>query len=35
MTRIHLDLIERHTQAIAEVTDRIEAVIEPFLASGS
>lgn len=32
LTRIHLDLIDRHTHTIQEVTDRIEAVIEPFLA---
>jgi transposase len=32
LTRIHLDLIDRHTQAIEEVTERIEQVIEPFRA---
>jgi transposase len=30
LARIHLDLIDRHTQAIEEVTGRIEQVIEPF-----
>jgi transposase len=30
LARIHLDLIDRHTQAIDEITDRIEVVIEPF-----
>jgi transposase len=30
LARIHLDMIDRHTQAIGEVTDRIETVIEPF-----
>src|SRR5665811_1212277 len=30
LTRVHLDLIDGHTQAIDEVTDRIEQVIEPF-----
>ncbi|HYO17895.1 MAG TPA: IS110 family transposase [Dermatophilaceae bacterium] len=30
LARIHLDLIDRHTQAVNEITDRIEAVIEPF-----
>jgi len=30
LARVHLDLIDRHTQAIGEVTDRIEAVIGPF-----
>jgi transposase len=30
LARVHLDLIDRHTQAIDEVTDRIEQVIEPF-----
>jgi len=32
LARIHLDLIDRHTRAIGEVTDRIEVVIEPFRA---
>jgi transposase len=30
LTRMHLDLIDRHTQAIDELTERIEVVIEPF-----
>jgi transposase len=30
LARVHLDLIDRHTQAIKAVTDRIEVVIEPF-----
>src|SRR5450756_933842 len=30
LARVHLDLIDRHTQAIDEVTDRIEQGIEPF-----
>ena len=30
LTRLHLDLIDRHTEAIAELTARIEVVIEPF-----
>lgn len=30
LTRLHLDLIDRHTAAITEITDRIEVVIEPF-----
>ena len=30
LARVHLDLIDKHTQAIAELTDRIEVVIEPF-----
>jgi transposase len=30
LTRMHLDLIDRHTAAIAELTDRIEVVVEPF-----
>ena len=30
LARVHLDLIDRHTQAIDEVTDRIEQVVEPF-----
>ena len=32
LARVHLDLIDRHTQAIDAVTDRIEVVIEPFRA---
>jgi transposase len=30
LARVHLDLIDRHTAAIEEVTARIEVVIEPF-----
>jgi transposase len=30
LTRMHLDLIDRHTAAVAELTARIEVVIEPF-----
>jgi transposase len=30
LTRLHLDLIDRHTTAITEITERIEVVIEPF-----
>jgi transposase len=30
LTRLHLDLIDRHTEAINEITARIEVVIEPF-----
>ena len=30
LTRMHLDLIDQHTAAIAELTERIEVVIEPF-----
>jgi transposase len=30
LTRVHLDLIDQHTTAIAEITARIEVVIEPF-----
>jgi transposase len=30
LTRMHLDLIDQHTKAIAELTARIEVVIEPF-----
>jgi transposase len=30
LARVHLDLIDRHTQAIEEITARIEVVIEPF-----
>ncbi len=32
LTRLHLELIDRHTQAIDELTARIEVVIEPFRA---
>ncbi|HZW45605.1 MAG TPA: IS110 family transposase [Dermatophilaceae bacterium] len=32
LARIHLDLIDQHTQAIETVTARIEVVIEPFRA---
>jgi transposase len=31
LARVHLDLIDRHTEAIEELTGRIEVVIEPFL----
>ena len=30
LARVHLDLIDRHTEAIAALTERIEVVIEPF-----
>lgn len=30
LARMHLDLIDRHTEAIAALTERIEVVIEPF-----
>ena len=30
LARVHLDLIDRHSAAIAEITERIEVVIEPF-----
>ena len=30
LARVHLDLIDRHTTAIQELTDRIEVVVEPF-----
>jgi transposase len=30
LARVHLDLIDRHTRAIEELTDRIEVVLEPF-----
>jgi transposase len=30
LARLHLDLIDRHTAAITEITARIEVVIEPF-----
>ena len=32
LARVHLDLIDQHTQAIAQLTARIEEVIEPFRA---
>lgn len=32
LTRVHLDLIDRHTAAMDQLTDRIEVVIEPFRA---
>ncbi|MGH3926708.1 MAG: IS110 family transposase, partial [Pseudonocardiaceae bacterium] len=30
LARLHLDLIDRHDEAIADLTDRIEAMIVPF-----
>ena len=33
LARVHLDLIDHHTHAIGELTDRIEVVIEPFRAA--
>lgn len=30
LVRTHFDLIDKHDQVIAEITDRIEVVIEPF-----
>ena len=30
LARMHLNLIDQHTQAIGELTERIEVVIEPF-----
>jgi transposase len=30
LARVHLDLIDRHSAAIAEISERIEVVIEPF-----
>lgn len=30
LAQVHLDLIDQHTHAIDELTDRIEVVIEPF-----
>lgn len=30
LARVHLDVIDRHTEAIEEITARIEVVIEPF-----
>jgi transposase len=32
LARVHLDLIDQHTDAIARLTQRIEVVIEPFRA---
>src|SRR5680860_688711 len=32
LARVHLDLIDKHTEAITELTGRIEVVIEPFRA---
>jgi len=32
LARLHLDLIDQHTEAITELTARIEVVIEPFRA---
>ena len=32
LARVHLDLIDQHTQAIAQLTARIEEAIEPFRA---
>lgn len=32
LARMHLDLIDRHTAAIADLTERIDVVIEPFRA---
>jgi transposase len=32
LARVHLDLIDQHTAAIGQVTERIEAAIEPFRA---
>src|SRR5680860_510299 len=31
LARVHLDLIDRHTEAINDITARIEVVIEPCL----
>jgi len=33
LVRLHLDLIDSHTRAIDELTERIEVVIEPFRAA--
>lgn len=33
LARLHLDLIDQHTRAIADLTARIEVVIEPFQAA--
>ena len=30
LAKVHLDLIDRHTAGIEEITARIEVVIEPF-----
>jgi transposase len=30
LARVHLDLIDRHTEAIVQLAERIEVVIEPF-----
>lgn len=30
LVQVHLDLIDRHTEAIAKLTERIEVVMEPF-----
>ena len=30
LARVHLDLIDRHTDAIAKLTARIEVMMEPF-----
>jgi transposase len=30
LTKVHLNLIDQHTTAITEITERIEVVIEPF-----
>jgi len=30
LTRVHLDLIDRHTEAIEQLTGRIEVMMEPF-----
>ncbi|HVB44071.1 MAG TPA: IS110 family transposase [Streptosporangiaceae bacterium] len=30
LARVHLDLIDQHTAAISQITDRIEAAMEPF-----
>ena len=35
LARVHLDQIDRHTEAIDELTARIEVVIEPFQAVGT
>ena len=32
LARVHLDLIDRHTAAIAQITERIETLMEPFRA---
>ena len=33
LARLHLDLIDSHTQAIEELSSRIEVVMEPFRAA--